>query len=150
MATASTAGRTRYARVASRVETLIDRGTLRAGDRLPSLRRISATERVSLTTSLQAYALLESRGYIEARPQSGFYVRPRAANATAEPAALSPKRAAIHVDVSALVSRMLEAAQDPHLVALGAACPSPELLPTRKLGRLVSAIARNASRATNT
>jgi DNA-binding transcriptional regulator YhcF (GntR family) len=61
-----------YEQVAGRIATLIESGTLRPGDRVPSLRRISDQQRVSLSTTLQAYGLLESRGLIEARPQSGF------------------------------------------------------------------------------
>lgn len=142
-------GGTLYGRVADRLVTLIEGGTLRPGDRLPSLRRTSSTEGVSLTTSLQAYAMLEMRGYVEARPQSGFYVRPRASRDAAEPAAAVPARGAAHVDVSAVAARVLRSAQDPNLVALGAACPSPALLPSRSLARFVSSIARSGAAETN-
>lgn len=133
---------TRYASVAERLGSLIERGTLRAGDRLPSLRRTSRREGVSLTTSLQAYALLESRGYIEARPQSGFFVRPAAVHAMAEPAAARPRRAPVRVGLAELAAQVFEAAQDPALVPLGAACPAPSLLPARKLARLAAVQAR--------
>jgi DNA-binding transcriptional MocR family regulator len=141
-------GGTRYSAVAHRFVSLIERGTLRAGDRLPSLRRTSRAEGVSLTTSLQAYALLEMRGYVEARPQSGFYVRPHAARDLEEPSPLAPRRTAADVDVSN-AARLFQAAQDPRLVAFGAACPSAALLPTRRLARLASAIARAQPIETN-
>ena len=135
---------TRYSAVASRLGTLIERGTLRAGDRLPSLRRTSRREGVSLTTSLQAYALLESRGYIEARPQSGFFVRPSAVRSVPEPLAAAPRRGSVRVGLAALAMRVLEGAQDPSLVPLGAACPSSGLLPARKLARFASLHVRRA------
>ena len=138
-----------YQSVAGRLVTLIERGALRPGDRLPSLRRTSTTQGVSLTTSLQAYAWLEMRGYVEARPQSGFYVRPHAARDTPEPAAVAPGRAASDVDVGTAVARVLQSAHDSGLIPLGAACPSPALLPTRKLARLVSSIARAAHSDSN-
>jgi len=140
---------TLYGRVAERLVSLMEGGTLRPGDRLPSLRRISRTEGVSLTTSLQAYAMLEMRGYVEARPQSGFYVRRRASREAGEPVTVVPPRGAAHVDVSAAVARVLRSAQNPSLVALGAACPSPALLPSRRLARLVSSIARSGVAETN-
>ena len=138
-----------YSQVADRLVALIERGTLRPGDRLPSLRRTCSTERVSLSTSLQAYALLEMRGYVEARPQSGFYVRPHASRDTLEPRAVSPRRAASWVDVADGAARVLRSAQDPRLVPLGAACPSPALLPTRALARLVASVARSGLADTN-
>src|SRR6185503_18111074 len=140
---------TRYSAVASRLGTLIERGTLRAGDRLPSLRRTSRREGVSLTTSLQAYALLESRGYIEARPQSGFFVRPSAVRSISEPLAAAPRRGSVRVGLAALAMRVLEGAQDPSLVPLGAACPSSGLLPARKLARFASLHVRRAPAEAN-
>src|SRR5216110_3366346 len=64
-----------YKRVALRISELIEHGTLRAGERVPSVRRCSLQQSVSIATVMQAYRLLESRGIIEARPQSGYYVR---------------------------------------------------------------------------
>jgi len=58
----------RYEQVASKITQLIHRGTLRPGERIPSVRRISRQEKVSVSTALQAYFLLEDRGLIEAPP----------------------------------------------------------------------------------
>ena len=66
-----------YEQVAGRITAAIDSGVLRPGDRLPSIRRLSEQHRVSVSTVLQAYAQLESAGVLEARPQSGHYVRAR-------------------------------------------------------------------------
>src|SRR5512138_2168109 len=64
-----------YERVAARIVTAIESGALRPGDRLPSVRRLSQQERVSVSTVLQTYVHLESLGLLETRPQSGHYVR---------------------------------------------------------------------------
>src|ERR1044072_9584653 len=64
-----------YERVARIVESQISSGTLRANERIPSVRAMSRTARVSVSTVVQAYVHLENIGLIEARPQSGFYVR---------------------------------------------------------------------------
>ena len=63
-----------YQHLADELVGLIDTRTLRAGDRLPSVRAYSRQKRVSLATVLRAYQLLEDRGYLEVRPQSGHYV----------------------------------------------------------------------------
>src|SRR5262245_47635851 len=78
-----------YESVASEISTLINSGTLEPGDRVPSVRRLSQQKRVSISTVLQAYAVLENRGLIEARPQSGYYVR-APQRAMEEPATTRP------------------------------------------------------------
>ena len=67
----------RYEELASFITGLVDGGTLSPGARAPSLRQISRQRRISLSTALQAYRLLEDRGVLEARPQSGFYIARR-------------------------------------------------------------------------
>ena len=58
------------------MDHLIRHGTYRTGDRIPSIRDISRSMKVSVSTALEAYRLLEVKGLIEARPQSGYYVSP--------------------------------------------------------------------------
>ncbi|HEU5171548.1 MAG TPA: GntR family transcriptional regulator, partial [Gemmatimonadales bacterium] len=79
-----------YHRLADELAGLIERRALRAGDRLPSVRGWSRQKRVSVATVLQAYQVLEDRGYVEVRPQSGHYVR----GAPALPPSPAPRRVA--------------------------------------------------------
>ena len=58
-----------YEQIAEYVAKMIDRKTYRPGERIPSVRKMSAQKRVSVTTVLQAYELLESQGLIQAKPQ---------------------------------------------------------------------------------
>ena len=69
----------RYEDLAEHVASLIANGSLRAGDRLPSLRELRRERGVSPATVTHAYQLLEARGLIETRPQSGHYVSARLA-----------------------------------------------------------------------
>ena len=64
-----------YQRLADELAGLIERRALRPGDRLPSVRGYSRQKRVSLATVLRTYQVLEDRGYVQVRPQSGHYVR---------------------------------------------------------------------------
>ncbi|MCY1082702.1 aminotransferase-like domain-containing protein [Archangium lansingense] len=133
-----------YEQVAERLGEAISAGTLRAGDRMPSVRQLSASERVSVSTVLQAYVHLESMGLIETRPQSGHYVRRRERPLPAEPQVSQPAASATPVSVSALVARVYRAASDARIVSFGAAFPSPALLPTRRLNRELALLAREA------
>jgi DNA-binding transcriptional MocR family regulator len=134
----------RYEQVAERITQLIHLGTLRPGERIPSVRRISRQEGVSISTALQAYFLLEDRGLIEARPQSGFYVRLQSRRLPPEPQIIYPPHAATEVGLGDLVSNILKAARNPDIVPLGVAAISPELLPTTKLHRILASVARRA------
>lgn len=57
-----------YERVARLVEAQISTGALRTNDRIPSVRSMSRTAKVSVSTVVQAYVHLENIGLIEARP----------------------------------------------------------------------------------
>ena len=48
-------------------------GSIKAGEKLPSLRALSKEMGISVTTIDQAYSQLMVEGYIVSRPQSGFY-----------------------------------------------------------------------------
>lgn len=132
---------------------LIENGTLRAGERLPSVREVCRRERVSPATALQAYAELERAGLIEVRERSGHYVRVRAAGGRGETKAaatartLRPDPAPMQVGVSDEVARVFEQAADPDLAPLAAALPAAELLPLEELAKHVAAAARRDSRA---
>src|SRR6185369_17223273 len=60
-----------YEQVALEISGLIEQGTFRAGDRVPSIRQVSRRFDVSINTVMQAYTMLEDQRLIEARPQSG-------------------------------------------------------------------------------
>ena len=66
-----------YEHLADELGQAIDRGALRAGDRLPSVRRLAQERSVSVSTVLEAYLQLENAGLIEVRPKSGHFVRRR-------------------------------------------------------------------------
>lgn len=129
-----------YESVAESISGMISAGTLRPGERVPSVRRLSTQRRVSVATVLRAYEVLENRGLIEARPNAGYYVRHRPVVAE-EPAISNPPKAPQLVGISALVQDVLDARR-PGVISFGTACPPPEYMPTAKLQRLTASIAR--------
>ena len=138
----NTAEQPLYEKVAGEISLLVERGTLRPGERVPSIRKICQQHEVSMATAMQAYRLLESRGVIEARPQSGFYVRPQRWQLPSEPEMTKPRAAATQVQVGELVMEVVQALRDPALVRLGATLPAPELFPTLQLNRTMASAGR--------
>ena len=65
----------RYENLARQITQLIRQGTYRTGERIPSVRQMSQQQGISISSVLHAYLTLEDQGLIEARPQSGYYVR---------------------------------------------------------------------------
>ena len=132
-----------YRRIAGEVAARIADGTLKPGDRLPSVRRTSAQWGVSIPTVLQAYRLLEAQRVVTARPKSGFFVLARAAfHPAAEPRAARAGSVAAPVTTRDLIVDFLESVADPRAVPLGTALPDPALLPTARLARLLGAVVR--------
>ncbi len=136
-----------YEKVADAVAGHIGTGVLRAGERVPSVRRLSAQHRVSIATVVQAYTVLESRGLIEARPRSGFYVRSHWQEHAKEVRTSRPSSAPRPVSLDELRARVFQDAAAPDLLALGAATPSASLLPVARLNRTFGTVARRAGAA---
>lgn len=132
-----------YVELARSLEQLIEQGTLRPGHRLPSVRRMALQRDVSISTVLQAYTLLENRGWIEARPQSGYYVRPRLPMDIPEPRMAKPMAKPTFVGVNDLAAELFSLATDASYVPFGAACPDHSLFPTKKLARILASVGRN-------
>jgi DNA-binding transcriptional regulator YhcF (GntR family) len=63
-----------YQQIADEFTSHILSGVLKKGDKLPSVRMVCDQHRVSMSTALKAYYLLDSKGLIRSVPQSGYYV----------------------------------------------------------------------------
>ncbi|GAB2898790.1 PLP-dependent aminotransferase family protein [Paraburkholderia jirisanensis] len=131
-----------YEKLADDIEALVAQGVYLPGEKIPSVRRTSQHHRLSITTVLRAYALLESRGVIESRPQSGYVVRPRGPAAAAELAASRPMAISASVDVSRLVLSTLRSIRSDEAVPLGSPYPDPSAFPYQRINQYANAIAR--------
>ncbi len=130
-----------YERLASDLSGIIVAGNLRPGERLPSVRRLARERRLSVSTVLQALRQLEDRGLVEARPQSGYFVRHASAR-LAQPNVRSTPDEAVPVDVSQRLMQVLQTGIKPGVAPLGAALPSSSLLPLAALQRLYGGVIR--------
>lgn len=132
----------RYRQLAAELAEAIDRGSLPAGARLPSVRACAAQHALSLNTVTAAYRLLEDRGLIEARPQSGYYVR-SSLPALQRPLRARPSGVRASGELDELMSVVLQCQQREDHVDLALACPRGEMFyPGAKLARLTAALLR--------
>lgn len=131
-----------YTQIADAVAKLIADGTLRPGERTPSLRRVCSQHGVSMSTAVQAFVELESRGLVEPRHKSGFFVKHPSAPARAE--LPQPPRVPMSGSLGNLHASLFDAVASENLIALGGAVPGADILPTVKLNRMLAEKARHA------
>lgn len=131
-----------YLKVAQGLEHQIQQGAFRLGDPVPSIRDLSRQQGVSISTVLQAYFWLENRGWIEARPKSGFYVKQPAGNLSPEPAYRASEPRPKPISIGDLVVEVLKTCGRPIKFPLGAACPSADRMPNRALNTIIRRVSR--------
>jgi DNA-binding transcriptional MocR family regulator len=137
----------RFEQLADELAAAIAAGVYAPGDRLPSVRQTRVARQVSASTVFKAYYLLEARGLVQARSQSGYYVSETRASRPSPAPARSPEVEASSrppdraepVDVSALVFEVLTASVQRDVVPFGSAFPSPLLFPLPRLARSMAA-----------
>lgn len=134
-----------YQILADEIREMIEQGTLRPGDRVPSIRRLRQQSSRSISTVLHAYQVLEGMGLIEARPQSGYYVKQRATQRSSI-ACSAPSSTPRTINVLDRLTRINREMCDPSLVPLGGAHPGKAMLPMRQLLRLERTLGRVARR----
>jgi DNA-binding transcriptional MocR family regulator len=131
-----------YKQLADDLTVLIRQGTLKPGDRVPSVREISRERGMSTATVIHAYELLEGQGLIETRPRSGYYVGTQPATPAPHPRISRPSPRSTLLDVSELVFEVLESLRNRSVVPMGSAFPSPKLFPLHKLASALCMSAR--------
>jgi DNA-binding transcriptional MocR family regulator len=131
----------RYMGLADRLEAYIRNGAFRAGEKLPSIRRLHTETGLSISTVYQAFMELEKRGMVEARRKSGYFAKPLIENLLPIPKMPASPVAPRRITLNNLVFTLCEAMSDPQMLQLGGAVMGAELLP----GKTLAAIAKSFS-----
>ncbi|MCU5778093.1 PLP-dependent aminotransferase family protein [Erwiniaceae bacterium BAC15a-03b] len=136
----------KYQQLVHQMRAQIEAEVWQPGERLPSLREQVALSGLSLMTVMHAYQVLESQGWILSRPQSGYYVAPRA-EFLSQPVSHQKVQLAETVDINAFIFDVLQACRDPAIMPFGSAFPDPELFPQRQLMRSLNSVSRTLTSA---
>ena len=131
----------------SRIDTVIEsfsgqieRGLMRGGERLPSIRAAAQAFGVSKNTVVDAYERLVATGLIESRPGSGFYVAARRAKAAASPA---PDK----IDAVDSVWLLREQLEKRYTVRVGDGRPPPAWMEGSEVGRYLRPVSKPGQRS---
>lgn len=137
-----------YQQVIDYVNNQRSSGALRAGDKLPSLRKLSRQFEISVPTVKQAYIELERQGAICAKPQSGYYLKAEAVRTLKPRPAKWMLSNPVEVQCRSLIEQIYEAVHLPDTVALGISNPVNAHPPDKALARLMrSVISKVAEKA---
>lgn len=134
----------KYLDVAERIETLINNRAMRVGDKLLSVRALSKEQGISMSTVFQAYYYLESKGLIEARPQSGYYVKYSHEHILDLPKVSNPVDEAVPVSVDEMINSVYVDLRSEKLLNFSMAAPSATLLPLAKLNKSIAQVLRDS------
>lgn len=134
----------KYVEVADRIEALIEKKALKVGDKLLSVRALSKEQGISVSTAFQAYYFLESKGLIEARPQSGYYVKFSPQHTFDMPACCEPSDEALPVSIDEMISSVYHDLRSSKLTSFSLSAPHSSLLPSAKLNKSVMHSLRNS------
>lgn len=124
-----------YLNIADSIEKQVLDNVLNVGDKLPSVRMLSKTHDVSVSTILQAYYHLEGKGLIESRPQSGYYVRFNPSRFPQKVGKSNPIQAVKTKNVEAIISEVYDDFAMPGITRFSLSVPAPEIWPYSKLNK---------------
>ncbi len=128
-----------YEDIAFHLEEEILNGILQLGDKLPSIRMFCKQHHVSASTIFQAYYLLESKGLIEARPKSGYYViyQPKKNQVALPSSAINAIPEIQELTTDHMISHMIDLLSKEGYTHLSTARPDLSSLPTSTLQKAV-------------
>lgn len=125
-----------YEVLAEELAHAIYTGTVKLGERLPSVRQASKNRGMSPSAVFEAYYLLEKRGLIQARERAGYFVAVGAKELPPQPENLTEEDSRCSmVNISETVFQILESTRMRDIVPLGSAFPRPQQYPWVGLAR---------------
>lgn len=128
---------TRYQHLAELLAQRIEQGLYQSGERLPSVRALSAEHGVSISTVQQAYYLLEEKQLITPQPRSGYFVTPRKA-APPLPPITRPVQRPVEITQWGTVMELLNARLDNDVLQLGSGTPNIDPPTLKPLWKIIS------------
>jgi len=132
-----------YIKIAKVIEEQILSGTLKLGEKLPSIRTVQKLYNVSLNTAKQAFLELESKSLIEPRPKSGHFVSKTSQRKFALPSVSTLNTVQKELSSEDLLKTVFDTLNDKNITQFSLGVPDQSLLPIAKLNKGVINAMRN-------
>ncbi len=137
-----------YIRIANNIEHKINNEVIKLGDKLPSIREMCREHGVSKSSALQAYYILEGKGLIESRPQSGYYVCYSHKRFLRTPETTNPVNSTEIQDTEVIINKVYAEIGTKNNMNFSLGVPSSALLPVPKLNKALIHALRSLDGAT--
>lgn len=136
---------TLYEQLALQLQEHIRNGVYPPGEKVPSVRKFAELNKVSLASVVAAYRLLESKSWIEARAQSGFYARqPESMPPPAHAGGMATRaEGPVEVNITERVVSLFRDLLRKDVLSLGTAVPHPNFLPVKELHQALNRCLRS-------
>lgn len=138
-----------YLRIANNIEHKINNEVIKLGDKLPSIREMCREHGVSMSSALQAYYVLEGKGLIESRPQSGYYVCYSNKRFLRTPETTQPVNTTEAQDTEMIINKVYAEIGTKNNTNFSLGVPSAALLPVAKLNKALTHAIRNLDGGTD-
>lgn len=127
-------------KLANSLKLLIENGTWKANEKLPSLRQQAELSGFSLITVMNAYQELEAQGLIYSKEKSGYFVvaKQPSNDEQNQNVTLNPK-----IEINSTVFQYLKSIQSDDIIPFGIAFPNSQLLYSPKLIQTLGQLARH-------
>lgn len=122
-----------YHEIADNIAGKIKTGVIKAGERLPSVRRLSKEHGMSVNTAKRVYLELEAQSLVQSKPQSGYFVSPLNYLKLPLPEASQPLPVANNKEPEEMMKVVYSTMGRKDLTLFSIGVPSGNLLPLAKL-----------------
>ncbi|WP_295117202.1 PLP-dependent aminotransferase family protein [uncultured Chitinophaga sp.] len=124
-----------YLKISKILEEQIASGTLKTGDKLPSIRAVQKIYNVSLNTVKQAFLELESKSLIDSRPKSGYFVSSNSLRRFSLPSVSRLKLADRKKHPEDLISKVFNTIANKDITQFSLGVPDTSFLPVARLNK---------------
>lgn len=132
-----------YLKIAGIIEKQILNGTLRLGDKIPSIRTVQKVYNVSINTVRQAFLELESKSLIEPRPKSGYYVSKASQRKFSLPSVIILESLQKEKHPEDLFQKTFALSDNQDITHFSLGLPEKSLLPIAQLNKSVATVMRS-------
>ena len=134
-----------YITFANRIAKMIEDGTFKPGDKLPSIRSLHQKKGLSVGTILQSFNYLLDKGLVISKEKSGYFVQDVSSQEIPMPKVIPVSLSAKAVHIDSLLQKLPLDGTGKKFVSFTNALPDNRLLPFNSIKRFIQQTSRDYS-----